>query len=273
MAAEICATPSWIHIVDADDPRVEAYLTLRERDAVGRRHGFIAEGATVLTKAIQAGRYPLRSVLLSRKQHARLAGVLEALASDVPVYVADQPVLDAVCGFNLHRGVLAFGAHPVLPDPGEWLAQLPRKSTIVCLIGINDVENMGSIFRNAAALGAAGVLLDHRCCDPLYRRAIRVSVGACLTLPFTRLAPEADLLALLAAHGVEPLAFTPGGAVSLKEVQPSPRNALLFGAEGPGLPPDLLVGATTVRIPMAAGFDSLNVAAASAIALHHLAAG
>ncbi len=263
-------TPS-IPIEDAADARVEAYRALRERDAVGRRHGFIAEGATVLTRAIQAGRYPLRSVLLSQKQHARLADPLSGLGPDVPVYVADQPVLDAICGFNLHRGVLAFGAQPIPAEPAAWLAELPQSGALVCLIGINDVENMGSIFRNAAALGAAGVLLDDRCCDPLYRRAIRVSAGACLTAPFARLSAGEDMLALLAAHGFKPLAFTPGGARSLKHVQPFDRNALLFGAEGPGLPADLLAGASTVRIPMAAGVDSLNVAVASAIALHHLA--
>jgi tRNA G18 (ribose-2'-O)-methylase SpoU len=257
-----------IHILEADDPRVEAYRSLRERDAVGRRQGFIAEGATVLVNAIRAGRYPLRSVLLSQKRHARLADLLEALQPDVPVYVADQPVLDAICGFDLHRGVLALGARPILPDPGELLAGMAERSTVVCLIGINDVENMGSIFRNAAALGAQGVLLDDSCCDPLYRRAIRVSVGACLTVPFARFA-GGDLLELLAHHRFQPLAFTPAGSTSLK-VEPSVRNALLFGAEGPGLPPDLLAGAATVRIPMAGGFDSLNVAAASAIALHHL---
>ena len=264
---------SWVHVQDAADPRIRPYQALRERDAVGRRDGFIAEGATVLARVLKAGRHPLRSVLLSPKQHARLAGVLQGLEPDVSVYVADQPVLDAICGFNLHRGVLAFGGRPDLPDPGPWLAKLPRRGPLVCLIGINDVENMGAIFRNAAGLGAAGVLLDDRCCDPLYRRAIRVSVGACLTVPFARLAPGADLLALLAAHGFRTLAFTPGGAVPLKDVRSRSRTALLFGAEGPGLPPDLLAGAWTVRIPMAAGFDSLNVAVASAIALHHLTGG
>ena len=259
-----------IQILEADDPRVEAYRSLRERDAVGRRHGFIAEGATVLVKAIRAGRYPLRSVLLSQKRHARLADLLEALQPDIPVYVADQPVLDAICGFDLHRGVLALGAQPILPDPGELLAGMAEKSAVVCLIGINDVENMGSIFRNAAALGARGVLLDDSCCDPLYRRAIRVSVGACLTVPFARLAPGVDLLELLAQHRFQPLAFTPGGSTSLKTVEHSVRNALLFDAEGPGLTPDLLAGAWAVHIPRAGGGDWLNVAAASAIALHHL---
>ncbi len=233
---------------------MEAYRALRERDAVGRRHGFIAEGATVLGKAIR--RYPLRSVLLSPKQHARMADLLEALKPDIPVYVAEQPVLDAICGFDLHRGVLALGARPILPDPDELLGELAERSTVVCLIGINDVKNMGSIFRNAAALGGDGVLLDDSCCDPLYRRAIRVSVGACLTVPFVRLAPGADLLGLLARHRLQPVAFTPGGSIALKDVQRSIRNALLFGAEGPGLPPDLLARAVSVRIPMAAGFDS-----------------
>ncbi len=161
---------------------MEAYRSLRERDAVGRRHGFIAEGATVLVKAIRAGRYPIRSVLLSQKWHAGLADLLEALQSDIPVYVADQPVLDAICGFDLHRGVLALGAQPILPDPGELLAGMAERSTVVCLIGINDGEYMGSIFRNVASLGAQGVLLDDSCCYLLYRRAIRVSVGACLTV-------------------------------------------------------------------------------------------
>ncbi len=123
---------------------MEAYRALRERDAVGRRHGFIAEGATVLGKAIR--RYPLRSVLLSPKQHARMADLLEALKPDIPVYVAEQPVLDAICGFDLHRGVLALGARPILPDPDELLGELAERSTVVCLIGINDVKNRARSF-------------------------------------------------------------------------------------------------------------------------------
>jgi tRNA G18 (ribose-2'-O)-methylase SpoU len=258
-----------IPIADPDDPRVAPYRDLRRPDAVARRDGFIAEGQLVLGRAA-AGLYALRSVLLADGRAAALAPALDRLPPDVPVYVAAQPVLDAICGLPLHRGVLAHGGRPVLPDPETLLAD--AAAPLVCLVGVNDPDNMGAIFRNAAAFGAGGVLLDATCCDPLYRRAIRVSVGGALLVPHARLGPGEELIRRLHDHGWTPLALTPAGGERLATLAHPAKPALLFGAEGPGLPTAMLAAARRVSIPMAAGFDSLNVATACAIALHHLGA-
>jgi tRNA G18 (ribose-2'-O)-methylase SpoU len=142
---------------------------------------------------------------------------------------------------------------------------------VLVLFGIANHDNMGGLLRNAAAFGADAVLLDGRCCDPLYRKAIRVSVGAALTAPFARLAEGEDALALLAGADFTALALSPSGAERVTDVARPDRVAVLLGAEGPGLPAGVLAGARTVAIPMAGGWDSLNVAAASAIVLHQLA--
>jgi tRNA G18 (ribose-2'-O)-methylase SpoU len=152
------------------------------------------------------------------------------------------------------------------------LADLPPKAVVLALFGIGNHDNMGGLFRNAAAFGAGAVLLGPDCCDPLYRKAIRVSVGAALTTPFAYFAPGDDPIAQMAAHSFEALALSPAGAETLAGLRPSARVAVLLGAEGPGLPPDILARARTIGIPMAGGFDSLNVAVTSGIVLHHLTA-
>ncbi|MFI4950410.1 MAG: TrmH family RNA methyltransferase, partial [Caulobacterales bacterium] len=131
---------------------------------------------------------------------------------------------------------------------------------------------MGGLFRNAAAFGGDAVLLDEGCCDPLYRKAIRVSVGAALTTPFAKGGAAEDLVARLEAAGFLVIALSPAGEIELSEVAAAPRTAVLFGAEGPGLPPSVTARTKTVRIEMAGGFDSLNVATTSGIVLHGLAA-
>ena len=143
---------------------------------------------------------------------------------------------------------------------------------MLLLSAIANHDNLGGIFRNAAAFGCKAVLLDSDCCDPLYRKAIRVSVGASLLAPFARLAPGEAPLALLGRHGFSPMALSPNGAVLLSDYRPKRRNAVILGAEGPGLSPDLIGRTASLRIEMAAGFDSLNVATTSGIVLHHLAA-
>jgi tRNA G18 (ribose-2'-O)-methylase SpoU len=219
---------------------------------------------------VRAGRHPIRSLLVAEPRVAGLEPVIAALAPEVPVYVAAQAVMDAVAGFPMHRGVLAVGERRA--EAAEaLLTRLPAQALVVGLSAIANHDNMGGIFRNAAAFGADAVLLDAACCDPLYRKAIRVSVGAALSVPFARLGPGEDLLAVLEAAGCEVLALSPGGADDLDAVRPAGRTALLLGAEGPGLDPAMLRRARAVRIPMAAGFDSLNVATASGIALWRLA--
>ncbi len=243
-------------IQDAGDPRVDVYQGLRS-DAAVRRHGFIAEGWVVLEKALARGRYPLASILVCDKHSERLSDLLAGAGADVPVYLALQ-------------GVLAYGARPDLPSADNLLAATLTPALVVCAVGVNDPDNMGAIFRNAAAFGASAVLLDATCCDPLYRRAIRVSVGAALTTPFAQPAAGEDLLKLLLRHDLHPVALSPSGATPLKALVPALRTAVIVGAEGPGLPETLLAQAQVVRIPMADGFDSLNVATALAVALNRL---
>jgi tRNA G18 (ribose-2'-O)-methylase SpoU len=259
-----------IPLDDPADPRLADYRQVRERDLVGREGRFIAEGVVVLEKLVAAGRHPVRSVLVAGN---RLEGVrprIAGLAPGVPVYVAGQAVMDAVVGFHIHRGVLAAGdrAEPPLE---ALLTALPPRALVVGLFGIANHDNMGGLFRNAAAFGADAVVLDAACCDPLYRKAVRVSVGAALTVPFARAPAGDDLAGALAARAFDLVALSPAGARRLSDLAAAPRQAVLFGAEGPGLPPDLMARTQTVAIPMAGGFDSLNVATASGIVLHHLA--
>jgi tRNA G18 (ribose-2'-O)-methylase SpoU len=176
----------------------------------------------------------------------------------------------AVVGFQIHRGLLAIGRRPEPPSADGLLSALPPRALVLGLVGLANHDNVGGVFRNAAAFGADAVLIDGATCDPLYRKAIRVSVGAALIVPFARAATGAALADLFARHGFETLALSPKGREALSAVVPAPRTALLLGAEGAGLPPALLAGSRTVAIPMAAGFDSLNVATASGIALYHI---
>jgi tRNA G18 (ribose-2'-O)-methylase SpoU len=187
---------------------------------------------------------------------------------DVPVYSADKWVLSEVVGFRVTRGVLAAADRAPAPDPAE-LARSARR--IAVLEGLNDFENLGALFRNAAAFGVDAVLLDPRCADPLYRRSVRVSMGHVLRVPFAALpAPWPDSLVLPA--DCTTIALTPAGPTALRDVPPPPRWAVLLGAEGPGLTEAALARADLrVRIPMAPGVDSLNVATAAAVAFAQLA--
>ena len=253
----------------ADDPRLQPYRSVRERDLAGRDGLYMAEGRVVLEKAIIADRGAVVSVLIAPRRAGALADLLARLPAATPVYVADQAAMDQVVGFPIHRGVLALVRRPER-DARALIAQLPARALVVGLVGIANHDNMGGVFRNAAAFGAACVLIDDSCCDPLYRKAIRVSVGAALTLPFARAGAAADMVSLLQTAGFDVCALSPGGETALAGFTPAPRTAVLFGAEGPGLPADLLDRSRTVRIDMAGDFDSLNVATTSGIVLHHL---
>jgi tRNA G18 (ribose-2'-O)-methylase SpoU len=260
-----------IPITDPGDPRIAAYAAMRERDLVGRGGGFIAEGEVVL-RVLLGGQARCRaaSLLVAEQRLARLAPLLEPLDAETPVYAASQQVMDAIVGFHIHRGILAHGLRP--PDPGAQalLRQLGGEALVLAPIGIANHDNMGGLMRNAAAFGVDAVLLGAGCCDPLYRKAIRVSVGAALRVPFARLAPGEDPIQTLARADFTTLALSPAGAEPVAGFPRPARAAVLFGAEGPGLDPALLARARTLSIPMAAGWDSLNVAAASAIVLHEL---
>ena len=260
----------WID--DPADPRLAPYLDIRERDLVGREGKFVAEGEVVLRCVVrEGGAVRLDSVLLADRRVAGLADVIADLPAATPVYVAPRAVLDAVAGFPLHRGILAIGARAPEPEPEALLRALGPRAMVLALFGISNHDNMGGVFRNAAAFGAGAVLLDPTCCDPLYRKAIRVSVGAALTVPFVRLPRDRDPLDLLTAHGFTALALSPSGGTRLSDLIRPERAAVLLGSEGPGLPEAILKRARAVSIPMAGRFDSLNVAVTAGVVLHQLA--
>jgi tRNA G18 (ribose-2'-O)-methylase SpoU len=262
--------PQFITITNPDDPRVAPYRDIRERDLVGRRGLFIAEGETVLRAFARDAPQRVMSLLIDPKRREKLDTVFAGLADDTPVYLAEPAVLDTVAGFHLHRGVLAVGRKPDPLTAEALLASLEGRAVVLVLCGIANHDNIGGIFRNAAAFGVQGVILDSDCCDPLYRKAIRVSVGATLSVPTAWLARDEDAAALLEGHGFEALALSPSAPEILARLRPSERSAVLLGAEGPGLSEALLARARPIGIPMAGGFDSLNVATTSGVVLHHL---
>lgn len=257
---------------DIADPRLEPYRDVRDRDLRGRSD-FMAEGAVVLGNAAGASRHRFHSLLVAEPRLAGLSGILERLPPDIPVYVGAPDLLNRVAGFHIHRGILAHGSRAAEPDPGALISQLPRPALLVALFGISNHDNLGGIFRNAAAFGADAVLLDNACCDPLYRKAIRVSVGASLVVPFARARDGEALLAALAASGARAYALATGAAGALHDMRPrSGGMAVLVGSEGRGLPDAALEAADPVRIGMVPGLDSLNAATATGIALHAAAA-
>ncbi len=270
-----------IAIEAPDDPRVVDYREVRDKN-LERRAIFLAESASVLRVLVLRRTHPLASVLVSETQANALASVLERVPSSVPIYVARQRVLDAIAGFHLHRGVLAAAHRTPVPDVESLVRGLGAgPATLVALEGMTNHDNVGGIFRNCAALGASGVVLDEASCDPLYRKAIRVSVGAALTVPYARAASSRASLEVLGRHGFSTLAMTPCPAArDLRELVSRAngdalpeRLALVLGSEGPGLLPETLAACDVrVRIPQRQDFDSLNVATACGIALYALLA-
>jgi tRNA G18 (ribose-2'-O)-methylase SpoU len=253
-----------IVIDDAADPRLSDYVGLSDPELRRRVEPdggfFVAESPHVVEALLRSGRR-VRSVLVTPTQHDALAGVLDG--ANAPVYVARPEVLREVVGFDLHRGAVASGDRWALPPVGSVLAGARRVAVVERMA---DHENLGGVFRNAAAFGVDAVLLDEETADPLYRRCVRVSIGHVLTVPWTRLASLGELR----EHGFTLLALTPAAdAASIGEVEWPERFALLFGSEGPGLSDAWLAAADRrVRIPMRPGVDSLNVAAAAAVAFY-----
>ena len=261
-----------VPVDDPTDPRLRDYLDLTDVELRRRREPadglFMAEGEKVIRRALAAG-YGMRSLLLEDKWLASLHDLVAAF--DGPVYVGARPVLAEVTGYDVHRGALAAMDRRPLPSVAEVLAGARR---VVVLEDVNDHTNIGAIFRSAAGLGMDAVLVTPRCADPLYRRSVKVSMGAVFSVPWTRLVSWPADIGLLRAAGLAVLALTPdASAVPIDELPPQVRAsaALILGAEGPGLQPRTLaeVG-TRVRIPMSAGVDSLNVGAAAAVAFYAL---
>ena len=264
--------PGTVRIGSADDPRLADYTRLTDvglRTHLEAEHGlFIAEGTKVIRRAVEGG-YAARSVLLAQSRVADLA----TLHLPVPVYVVPDEVAERLTGYRVHRGALAAFNRKPLPAVSDVISDARR---IVVLEDLVDHANVGAIFRCAAALGVDAVVLSPRCADPLYRRSVKVSMGTVFAIPYARMTEWFDGLAGLKACGFRVLALTPderatpiGAAL---EAAKGGRAALLFGTEGDGLSARWLRTADeTVRIPMRAGVDSLNVVAAAAIACHLLA--
>ena len=259
------------------DPRIADYRNLKDAQLLAERGRFMVEGRGNLRVLLERTRITPDSILLSERTHAALAGFLREQIPACPVYVAERPVLDRIVGFPIHRGVLAVCSRPSPRDPLD-LAQaaLEREPAprIVVLEGLIDHDNVGGIFRSAMGLGARAVLLCPRTVDPLYRKAIRTSMGGSLIVPFGRAADLTSLLDGLRDLGFEVLALDPAEqGCDLARLDPEQLGpvALLLGTEGEGLSREALARADRrVRIAMESGVDSLNVSVAAGIALHRL---
>ncbi|OHU31173.1 rRNA methyltransferase [Mycobacteroides franklinii] len=263
-----------IDVDNAADPRLDSFRDLnsvdRRPDLPSGKGLVIAEGVLVAQRML-ASRFQPFALLGTDRRLAELAADLKPV--DVPYYRASAEVMAEVVGFHLNRGVLAASRRPEELSAAE-LMQSAR--TVAVLEGVNDHENLGSIFRNAAGMGVDAVLFGSGCADPLYRRAVRVSMGHALLVPFARLPEWPKSLYRLRDNGFRLLAMTPAGdSQALSDAIPSLRDekvALMVGAEGPGLT-DVALRASDVRvrIPMANGTDSLNVATAAALAFYERA--
>ncbi len=249
-----------VTIDDAADPRLADYVDLKDgRD----RETVIVEGPTALEELVGSP-YPMRSVLCLPKRLERVRALLGAATPTV--YVAPEAVLRATVGFNLHRGIVAAAERAPAPSLDEVLR---TSRTLAIVERLNDHENLGALFRNARAFGVDAVLLDPETADPLYRRAVRVSMGHVLRVPFTRAAPWPAALGDVRAAGFDVVALTPAGDHDLHQLDRRDKVAFLLGAEGAGLSAAALDAADgRVRIAMADGVDSVNVATAAAIAFH-----
>lgn len=258
-----------IRIDRFDDPRLADYRNVSDGELLRRRNRFVAEGRLVVGRLLETG-HRVESLLVNDASYRALEGPLSRLPQDVPVYVSDANAFTAITGFNLHRGCLAMAERPIDRPLGDVvrLADL-----LLVLEGVSDADNVGSAFRNAAAFGAT-VVLNQACCDPLYRKAIRTSMGSVLRTPYARSRDWLGDLAVLKREGFTIVALTPReDAVDLQTCarrRPQEKTALFVGSEGSGLTPEARALADVcVRIPMRGDVDSLNLATATGIALYY----
>ena len=261
----------WID--SADDPRLDPYRHVADPAWIRDRHLFVAEGRLVVERLLALNRFDVHSILLSRAAHASLGEAVSRAAAPVLV-CADASHLATITGYNFHRGCLALVTRPPSLTPAE----LFSCRRILALESVGNPDNVGGLFRTAAALGVDGVLLDPRSADPFYRKAIRTSMGAVLRIPFARAEEWRATLAAFRDRGFKVIALTPSAAaVDLSEVPPlAPDDPVMVmvGAEGPGLDPASLEEADVrVRISIDDAVDSLNVVVAAGIALDRLRSG
>lgn len=252
-----------------DDPRLAEYRNLSDAELLRRRNRFVAEGRLVVARLLATG-HPVHSFLVNDASFRALEPLISRLAADVPVYVCDTDGFAALTGFNLHRGCLAIAERP---QPLTVSDVVHGADVLLVLEGVTDADNVGSAFRNASAFGAS-VILSDACCDPLYRKAIRTSMGATLRVPYARMNKWPSELAALKSAAFTIVALTPKhDAVDLPTCtrrQPRQKLALLVGSEGPGVTPAAeAIADVCVRIPISDDVDSLNLATATGIALYH----
>ncbi len=259
-----------------EHPLLASFASIRDREQRGSDgHSFIAEGEVVLRVLLSQQRYAVRALLLAEQHWERLHAELPAeVTNEVPVFVAPLSVMQEIVGFSIHRGILALGARGNEVSANDVLTT-DGTQVVLGLCGITNHDNVGGLFRNAAAFGAKAVLLDRATCDPLYRKALRVSVGGCLVVPHAYVTEEDALVDQLIERGYTLLALSPRGDLVIgSDARPAATKvALLLGSEGSGLSSRTLARCRTARIPMAAGWDSLNVAVTSGIALAWLRGG
>lgn len=262
-----------ISVVDLDDARLADFRKVPDPELLRHHRLFVAEGRLVVRRLLAMSRFRVVSLLVNEAALESLADVLPAARQDLRVYVCPSEAMRTIVGFNLHRGCLALAERPEHPPLEDVIDQA---DLMLVLEAVTDADNMGSAFRNAAAFGADGVLLSPTCCDPLYRKAVRTSMGAVLRVRYTRLDGWPDCLTRVRAAGLALVALTPrGDAMDLDEfagqsIRPR-RIAVLIGTEGSGLSPEAESYADCrVRIPIDPGVDSLNLATAAGIALHRL---
>ncbi|MGH0036740.1 MAG: TrmH family RNA methyltransferase [Myxococcota bacterium] len=268
-----------VRIHSPADPRVDAFRDVKDADLRGRDDAFMVEGRLLVRRLVSDSRFAPRQLLLTATALDALREALEDLPDQVPVYLADPDTLNEVVGFDLHRGCLALADRGRAIGAGELLAagRVPRPRLALVAEQLTNPDNIGGLFRNAMAFGVAGVLLCPRCTDPLYRKAVRVSMGGALQVPFARSEDWPGDLESLRARGWRVAALDPrGDSMEIGELAATTSDdepvALVVGTEGAGLSPGALAAADwRVRIEMAPGVDSLNVATAAAIALHGLA--
>jgi tRNA G18 (ribose-2'-O)-methylase SpoU len=256
----------------ADDPRVAAFHGLRDGDLLRSRGLFVAEGRLVVRRVLADSRYRVQSVLVNDAALRDLEQAMAALDAAVPIFVCTADQLAGVAGYDVHRGCLAL-VHRPPPETVDAVAA--ASTTLVVLEGVANADNVGGVFRNAAAFGVDGVLLSPACCDPLYRKAIRTSMAAVLRVPFARASADdwPGALARVKAAGFTIVALTPHEpSETLRQFASrprAPRLALMVGTEGAGLTPEAEAAADhRVRIPIAGGIDSLNLTVATGIALY-----
>lgn len=259
-----------IHRIGADDPRLEPYRRIGDSVWLRDRHLFVGESRLVVERILSSGRFDVRSVLVTPTAWEALSALLERLDADV--FLCAQRVVNDVTGYNFHRGCLALVGRPAPIDPASFL----DNRLLIALEGIGNPDNIGGIFRCAAAFGAGGILLDPRSGDPLYRKAVRTSMGAALHVPYARLEHWPQDLLRFRAAGMRLVALTPhGSAAPLAEfaatMSPDARFVFLFGSEGAGLAESTMeIADAAVQIPIRPGVDSLNVVVAAGIALDRI---